>query len=133
MAIESIGSSGIAQFQPRNTQPTESDNNAVQSFVQNLQEAGRSQQPSETTPPVQTQTSSAVQQPVQSQQSERPGTAAAPSFREFIEQQNEPQSQAAQRPQAGQNNSSALNYTAGGTANAPAGTGQTGRFVSLSV
>lgn len=132
MAIESIGS-GVAQFQPRNIQQSESDNNAVQSFVQNLQEAGRAQQQSEATPPVQTQTATAVQQPAQSQQSERPGTAAAPSFREFIEQQNEPQSQAAQRPQAGQNNSSALNYTAGGTANAPAGTGQAGRFVSLSV
>lgn len=131
MAIESIGSSGFAQFQPR-PQQTETDNNAVQSFVQNLQEAGRSQPSPETTPPVQTQTSNAVQQPTQSQQSQRPGTAAAPTFQEFNAQQNEGP-QRGERPEAGQNNNSALNYTASGAPNAANNPGQAGRLVSLSV
>jgi hypothetical protein len=132
MAIESIGSPGIAQFQPRNQQPSETDNNAVQSFVQNLQEAGRNQPQAETAPAVQTQTAAAVQQPAQSQQSERPGTAAAPSFQEFAAQSNEPQD-AAERPEAGQNNGSALNYSASGATNSSTNPGQAGRLVSLSV
>lgn len=132
MAIESIGSSGIAQFQPRPQQSNfGTDNRAVLEQDNARSSAQASEQPA-AQQAAQPQIPNAVTQPQPSNASERPGTAAAPTFQEFVSQQNEGP-QRGERPEAGQNNNSALNYTASGAPNAANNPGQAGRLVSLSV
>jgi len=134
MAIDSIGSSGFIQprqsnFGTDNRAVLEQDNARPAALPQEQQQSA--QQVAQQV--AQAQTENAVSQARTSDASERPGTAAAPTYQEFVSQRNEPQGPGGERPEAGQNNNSALNYTANGAPNAANNPGQAGRLVSLSV
>lgn len=146
MAIDSIGSLGSAQFQPRppqnsGTQNSGTDNLTVQQFLQNPQQGSQAQGSSA---PVQTQTTNAVQQPGNTQQSQPANPQAAndtPDTRQtlsdFLNQQTrqaaEPSSQQPGTTQPQTASNSALNYGADGAANQTQNPNQAGQLVSLSV
>ncbi|HEX6960132.1 MAG TPA: hypothetical protein VF194_19285 [Ferrovibrio sp.] len=129
MAIDSIGASGagaLQQFQPRPLTDAGSDNRSIQQFLQNPQ------QQSQTPPanaPVQPQTANAVAQPNTAQNAAQP----RPPARNDENPAPAPDLGAADRERTEQRQTSAVNYSASGLANAAQTPTQAGRRLSLSV
>lgn len=142
MAIDSIGTLGSTQFQPRALQNPAQQQSGGPSVQQLLQEG--TQQPQGSQPasaPVQTQTANAVQQPSNTQPSQQAvppaandGGSTVQTITDLLNQQTrfavEPQ-QDTDQPETAP--SSALNYGANGAANQSQSPNQPGRFVSLSI